>query len=148
MRQFALHPQRATTDEVLVAEMLRSKEWPDITLTDKFCHYDLLVRDANRKPVAVVEVKRRAMDWGQYPTVHVSETKVQRCLQEAKSLGASFYFAVLCDTGLFIAELTPAVVAGLQRKVGGRRDRGFQHDIETLVDIPISLFEKINPQPK
>lgn len=144
MRKFAQHGAHATEAEQIAARMLTSAKWPNVALTDKFCHYDLLVTGYDGRRIAIVEVKERNMEWGRYPTVHLSLTKIVRCLEAAENAGADFYFAVMCKTGLYLAHLNPEEVLCLPRKQGGRFDRGLAHDVETLVDIPITLFRRID----
>jgi hypothetical protein len=141
MRTFAQHGTSATGHEQAVATVLATYGFK-CQLTDKFAHHDIEVTK-DGKPFAIVEVKGRRMEWGQYPTVHVSESKIARCLDRAVATGVAFLFAVVCDSGIFIANLTHNSVADLPRKRGGRSDRGLAHDIETLIDIPTCSFIKL-----
>ena len=141
MRTFALHGPHATGHEQQVADALTTYGF-GCRLTEKMAHHDIDVTKDGR-PYALVEVKGRRMEWGQYPTIHVSETKILRCLERAAATGVAFLFAVVCDTGIFVANLSAKAVADLPRKRGGRSDRGLAHDIETLIDIPIRAFIKL-----
>lgn len=141
MRTFAQHGPHATGHEQSVAKALTTYGY-ECRLTEKMAHHDIDVTK-DGKPFAIVEVKGRQMEWGQYPTIHVSETKIARCLARAATTRVAFLFAVVCDTGIFIATLTPESVAGLPRKRGGRSDRGLAHDIETLIDIPTRYFIRL-----
>lgn len=138
-RQFAQHGPDATRHELLVAAKLKEHfQWECVT-TPQFCHYDLIASKGD-KVIAIVEVKHRNITIQRHPTIHVSATKLYRCLATAEEMGIGFVFAVSCDTGMYAASLTRFAVDQMHREEGGRRDRGLKHDIEVMVHIPTDLF--------
>jgi len=138
-RQFAPHPEDATRNEDRVSARLKQLHDWDCQRTPKLHPFDFWARLGGRL-VGIVEVKHRDMIWGDYPTIHVSLKKVRRCLEEARAVKVPFFFAVLCTSGLFVAQLGFENTASLSVKMGGRTDRGISKDVEQLVDIPLSYF--------
>ena len=145
MRRFALHTKRATAGERAVAKVLQDKWGWKCTATARFACYDLTARRRDGTLAAIIEVKCRDFAWGTHATVHVSLNKLLRCLDQAGRLGCNFCFLVKARDGIYQMWLTRAGLRLLPRKVGGRADRpGIKTDIETLVDIPIGHFLKLN----
>lgn len=138
-RKFAQHDAEATRHELLVAAKLKQHFNWDCTPTGKFAHYDLEARKEDGL-IAFVEVKHRKIRIQDFPTIHVSEKKLYRCLDLAEQHKVGFVFAVSCDSGMYAASMVRFAVDRMNRKQGGRNDRGLKHDLETLVDIPTDLF--------
>lgn len=141
-RRFAKHDAEATCHELLVGVALkRNFNW-NCTATDKFSFSDLEARK-DGELVAIVEVKNRRIRIADYPTIHVSEKKLYRCLDIAEQRSCGFVFAVSCETGLYAVSLVRFAVDRMNRKTGGRTDRGLTNDIEQLVEIPTELFFRL-----
>lgn len=137
------HSRLDTVHELQVSKRLEYCLGIKCVRTEPRCFYDLKCHDECGNVTDIIEIKYRNIFWGQFPTIHISEKKVIRCLEEAKRLGVGFHFAVLCESGLFMTRLNSAVLLNLPRKQGGRWDRGLSSDVETLIDIPIGHFSKI-----
>jgi len=148
MRDPRMCRPRDRENEKDVAQTLSVHYGLGFILAGPDCAYDFtLVRPGEPPKVeAVVEVKTRRMVFGDYATIHLSLNKVRYCLHAAESAGAQFVFAIKCDNGIYVTAITPEMFKSLPRKVGGRfdrLDRNISTDIEELLDIPISEFEKI-----
>jgi hypothetical protein len=75
----------------------------------------------------------------QYATYAISARKIESMLSQAHHLGLN---------ALLIARWTDAVgwhkiQPGYEVRVGGRRDRGDQADIEPMCHIPVSRFNVV-----
>jgi len=145
MRTFAEHKEQATKDELEVAEAFRSRRGLTAGLSQKFCPFDIYLRDAAGKElVGIVEVKRRNLEWGLFPTIHISQTKIENCLTLSHTLNVPFYLVIICrGDALWMVRIKRSDFAEYHRKLGGRRDRFLKKDHEVLVDIPIENFESL-----
>ena len=107
--------------------------------------YDIQVCRKGRA-VAIVEVKRRNIRFTQYPTIHISARKLEKCVTLAEDSGTKFFFVAYCDDGMNVVEVTREKLNRWPRKTGGRMDRAhlkITTDIEQLVDIPVSEFKPL-----
>jgi len=141
------HTKHATEVEQSVAAHLKRKYGWRAVLAEPFECFDLLLYRGGASEVlhAIAEVKERRMNWGQYPTIHVSRSKMMRCAIEAKKLNALFFFVVKVTGGhVFMVRLNGERLNGLRVERSGRWDRGgVQNDVEEMVHIPIQYFEEV-----
>jgi hypothetical protein len=133
-----------TKHELEVVRRLHEYLGWDCKLAEPRAVYDILKFSFVEERVTdLIEVKYRNFRWGRHETVHLSEKKVMNCLNEADKLKCEFHFAVLCESGLYMARLTRGNIEHMPRKQGGRVDRGVMRDTETLIDIPVGMFYKL-----
>ena len=102
------------------------------------------VRDGSERVVSWVEYKRRRMQWGQYPTIVLSLSKLM-AMQEYESLGTPALFVVEDNDGDI--RYYRVGVSGDYKgmlEIGGRtvqtRDPA---DVEPVVMIPIDRFMRM-----
>ena len=99
----------------------------------------MMVSKKTNSPVGWVEVKCRNINWGQYPTLHISVHKVADLMTLAEASGLPAFIAVQMNDCLVahkIAHPYPVVF-------GGRTDRNDPEDMEPVFDIPFSSFKRV-----
>ena len=111
----------------------------------------LLLSQSRRAPghAIWVEVKCRTHAFGQFPTLLISAMKWKEGIELARTTGAGFCILVNYTDGDYFYGYKPAHVADgrVYLEHGGRtrntRDGG---DIEPVMHIPMSLFQKVTTQ--
>lgn len=93
------------------------------------------------KPVATIEFKKRNNPRTQYPTYMVSKAKWDNGIKAAHELSVPFLMVIRWTDGLHYLQVTPDTPVTTGK--GGRRDRGDNADIETMVYVDTKLFTRI-----
>lgn len=106
-------------------------------------HIDYVAEWPNGK-TSNVEIRcRPGMRWGEYNTVFLSAAKLSHAVQLYRQ-GQSFaLFVKPADGGLYIWAFKPEHVRKLRNTWAGKNARTMD-DPQWLVEIPISLFERID----
>lgn len=100
--------------------------------------------DVNRV-VAVIEVKDRALLWGQFRSIFVAQRKVQRLLACAAFFDARPLFVVASeDDVLGWADLTPAPTWPARDRARTRDVRCATDLAEVVVEVPVAAFRVVN----
>jgi hypothetical protein len=133
--------KRDENSELAVGEIIA--RWTGARLVkteDQFCLYDFKAFRGD-KLVGIVEVKSRSHGIGQYPTLMLSQQKVDALLEAGASLGVPVILVVNFAGKVAVMKLRDAKL-GVPR-VGGRIDRADPGDIEAVYHLQMSQFKPL-----
>jgi hypothetical protein len=95
-----------------------------------------------KKIVALCEIKRRYNNFGKYPTIFVSASKIQRLAQCQMQFAPHCYYLALMNDGLYYAPISHNVTRYWAVEWGDNKKRDDRNDEEPVVHIPNAYFIK------
>lgn len=110
--------------------------------SDKFDHFDgTVLRDG--ADWAIAEVKNRTGSGERFSTWHISVKKFNACCAIARERNVKFFLVFSWDGEIFCCDGLKVAGFTLRFSEGGRRDRGDEADIETMMHIPREIFFRV-----
>lgn len=106
-------------------------------------HADFAVVNRVGKTILYVEVKQRFCSVKDHPTYWVGESRLTRLERTAQRDGVTPLLLVEWTDAIGYVHPTAALDAATI-KVGGRRDRGDERDIERMASFPFEVFTFID----